>query len=117
MNTEIKIRVKGNPEEILDCAYASLLSLDSTKRKVYSDVMINQIDKNLMFASAVIKHKISVHSFELACLLYVTKIDENICELTFTNDSIETCNYGGEGYNIIFMSKLLQVFSGNYGNR
>ena len=115
MNTQVIIDVNGDPRQILECAYHTLLSMSTeTTAAWYNDVpdISNYIDPQLLFARAVVIRSYTVKCI-MACLVIVDQIDDTKCELSFTADETKSLT-PGKGYTIVFISEFLQLFSQNY---
>ena len=116
MNTQVTIDVNGDPRQILECAYHTLLSMPTeTPSTLYNDIpdVSNYIDPQLLFARAVVVRRFVVKRI-LICLVVVQQIDDTKCELSFTVDEFSDSNSSCKGKVILFMSEFLQMFSQNY---
>ena len=115
MNTQVIIDVNGDPRQILECAYHTLLSMSTeTTAAWYNDVpdISNYIDPQLLFARAVVIRSYTAKCI-MACLVVVRQIDGIKCELSFSVDETISAS-PGKGNVILFMSEFLQMFSQNY---
>ena len=112
MNTQVTIDVNGDPRQILECAYRTLLAMNKPT-SIYDDPQVsNYIDPNLLFARVCAERRFkSKHT--MACLVVVRQIDGIKCELSFIADETKSLT-PGKGYTIVFISEFLQLFSQNY---
>jgi len=114
VDTEITVQVKGDPNQILECAYRSLLSLDVSGGQNLTR-MKNHINKTFMVASVALKYKFtSKRTF--ACLIQLKKQTENDYDLILTLDEDTISSIPRRANNIVLMSDFLQVFGENYRN-
>ena len=108
MNTQVTIDVNGDPRQILECAYHTLLSMGDSSKQFN---MPNHIDPHLLFARVCIDRRY-ILKYQLPCLVVVRKIDDISCELSITADEDKASS--GKGIVVLFMSEFLQLFSQNY---
>ena len=108
MNTQISINVNGDPRQILECAYRTLLSMGS----IVGDTNPTS-DHHLLFANICIQKRY-VRKYDFSILIIVRNIDGIKNELNLTIDVIaHNSNDSGKGRNILFMTEFLQTFSRN----
>ena len=108
MNTQVTIDVNGDPRQVLECAYHTLLSMGDSS-KLFQ--MPNYMDPHLLFARVCIDRRYLLKR-QFPCLVVVRKIDDISCELSITADETKTSS--GKGIIVLFMSEFLQLFSQNF---
>ena len=112
MNTQVTIDVNGDPRQILECAYDTLLSMKQPSTLLNVPDVSNYIDPHLLFARVCVEKRFN-EKRAIVCLVVVRQINDTKCELSFTADTTLSSS-PGKGNVVVLMSEFLQLFSQNY---
>ena len=115
MNTEVTVQVKGNPKQIIRCAYDTLLTFDRPRFSIKDKPGPHDyISVDLLFASAEVKYTTTVSQSHV-CLITVEPSSESNCKMTISADnSFSVGDSQNKGGNIALFSAFLQRFEQRY---